>query len=136
MSVEIVRRRLVVRFTGSKDSIYTDKITNKIVALEKEINSEIEFINKPSAEGTIVVKMQNGDAYEFFNWRDPFKEKDKKPPANYTPPEIQYKKLNDAIIKEDSNSVSGDFNIIHFVLLVLFIGLVAFGFIFIINVIL
>jgi len=124
MSAEIVRRRLVVRFSGLSDNAYTDKVTEKIVALEKQLNTEIEFINKPHNE-TIVVKMQNGDAYEFYGWRDPYKDNDKRPPANYKPPEAQYKKLSDTVVVQDAET--SEFSIFHFVFLVLFLGLVFLG---------
>ncbi|MDR1830311.1 MAG: hypothetical protein LBQ76_06010 [Candidatus Fibromonas sp.] len=100
MSVEFVRRRLVIRLQSTPDSVYVNKLTNKIVALEKSLNSEVEFVNYPSGNGSIAVKFKNGDSYEFLNYRDPYKDKNKRPP-DYKPPEIEYKKLT-VEIKEDA----------------------------------
>lgn len=109
MSAEFTRRRLVVRMGATPDNVYIDKLTNKIVALEKSINSEVEFVNHP-VNGRIAVKFKNGDSYEFFNYQDPMRDKPKKP--DYKPPEIEYKKLEEPI-KEDKVE-PGEFGIFKF----------------------
>jgi hypothetical protein len=120
MSAEFVRRRLVIRLQSTQDSVYVNKLTNKIVALEKTVNSEVEFVNYPSNNGSIAVKFKNGESYEFFNYRDPYKDKNKRPP-DYKPPEIEYKKLT-VEIKEDAPEE--EFGIFQFCIYALLVAVV------------
>ncbi len=105
---------------STPDNVYINKLTNKIVALEKTVNSEIEFVNYP-VNGSIAVKFKNGDSYELFNYRDPFKDKSKKPPG-YKPPEIEHKKLT-VEIKEDS-AQKGGFGLFKFCLYAILLSIV------------
>jgi len=110
MSAEFIRRRLVVRLNGTPDSVYIDKVAKAMVALEKELESEVEFVNPPIG-GSIAAKFKNGEAYQFFNYQDPRRDKPK--PPGYKPPEVEYKKLEETI-KEDKSSGSGGFGIFQF----------------------
>ena len=105
---------------ATPDSMYIDRLTNKIVALEKLIESDVEFVNHP-VNGRIAVKFANGDSYEFFNYQDPMRDKPKRP--GYKPPEIEYKKLVENI-KEDAPE-SGEFGIFKFCICVMVFGLIA-----------
>ena len=122
MSAEFARRRLVIRLQSTPDNVYINKLTNKITALEKTLNSEVEFVNYP-VNGSIAVKFKNGDSYELFNYRDPYKDKKKRPP-DYKPPEIEYKKLT-VEIKEDNISEEG-FGIFKFCLYAVLFAIAAF----------
>lgn len=105
---------------ATPDRIYVDRITSKIVSVEKLIEAEVEFVNHP-VNGRIAVKFKNGDSYEFFNYQDPMRDKPKKP--GYKPPEIEYKKLVETI-KEDT-SEPGEFGIFKYCLYAIFFGLLA-----------
>jgi hypothetical protein len=102
MSAEDTRRKIMLRMGSSPDKAYTDKIAAQMIVVEKAINSEVEFVNYP-ANGKIAAKYKNGDSYEFFNYQDPMR--DKKKPAGYKPPEIEYRKLTE-VIEEDSSGPS------------------------------
>ncbi|MCL2261016.1 MAG: hypothetical protein FWC15_06640 [Fibromonadales bacterium] len=117
MSAEFIRRRLVIRLNGTPDKVYIDKIAKAMVALEKELDSEIEFVNPP-AGSSIAAKFKNGESYEFTNYQDPRRDKPK--PPGYKPPEIEHKKLEIAI-KEDKSSESGEFGIFQFCLYAFFV---------------
>jgi len=119
MSAEFIRRRLVIRLQSTPDKVYIDKLANKIIAVEKLIASEVQFVNYP-VNGSIAVKFTNGDSYEFFNYQDPLRDKPKR--AGYKPPEIEYKKLTVAI-KEDAPDKKG-FGIFKFCLYALLVALV------------
>jgi hypothetical protein len=118
MSAEFIRRRLVIRLGATQDKAYIDKIAKAIVTLEREINSEVEFVNHP-VNSSIAVKFKNGDSYEFFNYKDP--KKDKPKPAGYKPPEIEYRQLKEAI-KQDSSSVQ-EFGIFKFCIYAIFVAI-------------
>jgi len=102
---------------GTPDKVYIDKIAKAMVALEKEIDSEVEFVNYPHGS-SIAAKFKNGESYEFTNYQDPRRDKPK--PPGYKPPEIEYKKL-EIEIKEDKSSSSGEFGIFKFCLYAFFV---------------
>jgi len=108
MSAEFIRRKLVLRLQSTPDKVYIDKLASKISALEKQVNAEVEFVNHP-VNGSIAVKFNNGESYEFFNYQDPMRDKPKKP--GYKPPEIESKKLTQEI-KEDVQT--GSFGTLKF----------------------
>lgn len=116
MSAEFIRRRLVIRLNGTPDNVYIDKIAKAMVALEKEIDSEVEFVNYPVGS-SIAAKFKNGESYEFTNYQDPRRDKPK--PPGYKPPEIEYKKLEVAI-KEDKSADSSEFGTFQFCLYAFF----------------
>jgi len=123
MSAEFIRRRLVVRLNGTPDSVYIDKIAKAMVALEKEIDSEVEFVNHPTNSG-IAAKFKNGDSYEFSNYQDPRRDKPK--PPGYKPPEIEHKKLEIEIKEDAVRNEGGGFGIFRFCLYAFFVVIAIF----------
>ena len=119
MSAEHIRRRLVVKLGGKPEAVYIDKIGKFLLQQEQEKNAQIQVITRSKRKAdTLEFNFDNGDAYELFNYVDPFRDKPK--PSNYQPPEIQARKIETEIVDEPD---SPSFGIAHFILWVLFAGL-------------
>ncbi len=99
---------------STPDKVYIDKLASTIFAVEKSIGSEVEFINHP-INGSIGVKFTNGNSYQFFNYRDPLRDKPKR--VGYKPPKIEFKKLAVEIKEDVPESEFGIFRFCIYVLL-------------------
>jgi hypothetical protein len=120
MSAENIRRRLVVKLNGTPEVAYIDNIAKFLIQQEEEKKTQVKIIARSKKSDTLEFNFENGEAYELYNFVDPLEGKPK--PANYKPPEIAIRKLEKAIVDE---SDSGDFTIVHFIMLVIFMGLIA-----------
>jgi len=123
MSAEFVRRKLVIRMGGKPEAVYINKISNYLLKQEKDRDSQIVAINRSKKKAnTLEFSFENGEAYELYDYVDPFKDKAKKPP-DYKPPEIQIRKIEETLIDEADESSPMQFTIVHFILLTLGFGL-------------
>jgi len=106
---------------GKPEAVYINKICNFLMKQEKDKNSQIIAINRSKKKAnTLEFSFENGEAFELFDYVDPFKDKAKKPP-DYKPPEIQIKKLEETVVDDADGGGMQQFTIVHFVL-------IAFGF--------
>ena len=122
MSAEFIRRKLVIRMGGKPEAVYINKINNFLVKQEKDKNSQIIAINRSKKKAnTLEFSFENGEAYELYDFVDPFKDKAKKPP-DYKPPEIQIRKIEEIVVDE-ADETSIEFTIFHFMLLTLGLGM-------------
>jgi hypothetical protein len=120
MSAEHIRRRLVLKLGGKPDAEYIDKISKFLLQLEQEKKAQIQIINySKKKKNTLIFNFDNGNAYELFNYVDPFRDKPK--PSGYQPPKMNIRDI-DVEITDESDASS--FSITHFVLWALFAGLV------------
>jgi len=128
MSYEFVRRTLISRLGGSADNRpYVEALTKYFTDLEEKETKAITYINYPN-DGILPFGFSDEEAYEAYDWIDPFKDAKKKP-SNYKPPVIKHREATTASGKEGWHFglPSFDFDIMWFCIAAVWFGLVAFG---------
>ena len=132
MSYEFVRRTLISRLGGSAENRpYVEALTTYFTDLEEKGGKAITYINYPK-DGILPFGFSDEEAFEAYDWIDPFKDAKKKPP-DYKPPVIKHREATSTGGKEGWHFTMPTFNfdIMWFCIIAVWMGLVAFGGIFI-----